>query len=100
MNRRFVTLVTFLLLAVVVAVPSWAHTEPGHQHQWSTHGVVADGLLVGHNSVIVCVDGNLNFDTKYERHLHYEKKNSTDVWRQSTHYVDALRYGPAWNVCG
>jgi len=97
---KLAALVFVLGLVFGAAIAASAHTEPSHQHNWNVHGVVADGLLVGHDSTILCVNGAGNFDTKYERHRHFEKKNSADVWRLTTHYVDALRYGSAWNICG
>lgn len=97
--RKLTVTVLLLLVLLGLALTASAHTA-AHQHQWSTHGIVGDGLLVGHDSTIICINGSLNFDTKYERHRHYEKKNSTDVWRLTTHYYDAIRYGPAYNICG
>lgn len=100
LTAKLAALVFVLGLVFGAGLAASAHTEPAHQHQWSGHGIVTDAPLVGHDSDIVCIQGALNFDTKYERHRHWIKMNSTSPWQLTSHYVDALRYGPAWNICG
>jgi hypothetical protein len=95
MRRKSVSrllLLVVLALTLGVATVAMAHTETVHHHSWSGHSVVADGLLVGHNSYITCTNGPLNLDNKKEIHDHYEKKNSGDYWRFAGHSRIALNY--------
>lgn len=72
-------IVSVLVLVVGLALSGLAHTL-NHGHLYGNHLLATDTSYTAHETRTSCVNGSWNWDTKTERHYHYERINSLAPW--------------------